>query len=194
MTSQIVRAILWYIFKFYLVSTNTSTICKILNIKTQSGPHIHTDLIMYSTYANGYLLSGHCVYWYHSTSHTSHTTSNIVLREPEDWWTTWSPLVNTPSVADDGLCQQAEQEEISSSHDPKPLWHPKAPIYQLELGTCAAPSLPHPVLCVVKDVHTASPAVAVSSSLHSPVHPPGHSENDELAPRPEVQSSTSATN
>lgn len=103
-------------------------------------------------------------------------------------------MVNTPSVADDGLCQQAEQEEISSCHDPEPLWHQKAPIYQLELGMCAAPFLPHPVPCVVKDVRTASPAAAESSSLHSQVHPPGHPENDEPAPRPEVQSSISAMN
>jgi hypothetical protein len=54
----------------------------------------------------------------------------------------------------------------------------------LELEMCAAPFPLHPVLCVAKDVHTASPATAESSSLHSPVHPPGHSEMDEPAPGP----------
>ena len=52
---------------------------------------------------------------------------------------------------------------------------------------CAAPFPLHPVLCVVKDVHTASPAAAESSSLHSPMHPPGHSEKDEPAPGPKIK-------
>lgn len=101
--------------------------------------------------------------------------------------TGWPAPVNTPSAAYDGLCQQAEQVEISSCHDPEPLLHQKAPTYQLELEMCAAPSPQHPVLYVVMDVHTASPATVGSNSLHSPVHPRGHPENDEPAPRPEVQ-------